>query len=209
LNPDVVFFLGDAVEGKGKRSGGSELIRIGWKDQIDMASIVISEPGCSRITMVYGTGYHVGDDDDYEDQVAQNIGAVIKDHAFPTCNGIQFDLKHKVSSSTIPHGRATPIQKAKLWNAMWSDHDKGQPLADVLIRGHVHYHEYTGNPRGLAMTMPALQGWGSKFGQRQCEGIVDTGLVYFDIRPGDTTDTMRWHSVLPKFRHHKVTIYEA
>jgi Mor family transcriptional regulator len=209
LKPDVVFCLGDCCEGKGKRSGGSELIEVSWKGQIDMATIVIQEAQCKNITMVYGTGYHVGDDDDYEDQVAQNVGAIIKDHAFPICNGIQFDLKHKIGGSSIPHGRATALQKAKMWNAMWNDHDRGQPLANIIMRGHVHYHEYTGNPRGLAMTMPALQGWGSKFGQRQCEGIVDTGLVYFDIRPGDTVDTLSWHSILPKFPHHRVSTYEV
>jgi hypothetical protein len=174
-----------------------------------MATEVIQETGCKKISMVYGTGYHVGDDDDYEDQVAQNVGAIIKDHAFPICNGIQFDLKHKIGGSTIPHGRATPLQKAKLWNAMWNDHDQGQPLADIVLRGHVHYHEYTGNSRGLAMTCPALQGWGSKFGQRQCEGIVDTGLLWFDIRPGDTVSTLQWHSSLPHFKHHQVRTYEV
>ena len=29
--------------------------------------------------------------------------------------------------------------------------------------------------------MPSLQGFGSKFGVRQCEGIVKVGLVWFDI----------------------------
>jgi hypothetical protein len=209
LKADVLFFMGDACDGKGKRSGGSELLEVTWKGQCDMATEVIEETGCKTITMVYGTGYHVGNDDDHEDQVAQNVGAIIKDHAFPTCNGIQFDLKHKVAGSTIPHGRSTPLQKAKLWNAMWNDHDKGQPLADVILRGHVHYHEFTGNSTGLAMTCPALQSWGSKYGQRQCEGIVDTGLLWFDIRPGDTVATLKWHSVFPQFSHHQVRTYEV
>ena len=92
---------------------------------------------------------------------------------------------------------------------MWNDHDQGQPLADVVLRGHVHYHEFTGNSQGLAITCPSLQGWGSKFGQRQCEGIVDTGLLWFDIRPGDTVNTLQWHSVLPHFGHHQVRTYEV
>jgi hypothetical protein len=209
LNADVLFCMGDMMEGKGWRSGGTELITIAWKEQIDMAGEVIEEAGCKTITMVYGTPYHVGTNDDFEDMLAQNVGATIKSHAFPICNGIQFDLKHKVGGSTIPHGRATPLQKAKLWNKMWHDHNEEQPRADIILRGHVHYHEYTGNSSGLAMTCPALQGWGSKFGQRQCEGIVDTGIVWFDIRPGDTIETLRWQAILPKFDHHKVITYEV
>ena len=57
--------------------------------------------------------------------------------------------------------------------------------ANVIIRSHVHYHEFSGNPTHIAMTTPALQGWGSKYGERQCSGIVDIGLVQFDISEGE------------------------
>lgn len=209
LKPDVLFVLGDMIDGKGRRSGGTELVTSDRFVQTQMAEEVIAVANCKEITMVYGTPYHTGEEEDYEAIIARACGAYITGHAFPKCNGIQFDLKHKVGGSTIPHGRATAIQKAKLWNKMWHDHNKEQPLADIIIRGHVHYHEYSGNSRGLAMTAPALQGWGSKFGVRQCEGIVDTGLLWFDIRKGDTLDTLEWHVALPKFDHHHVLTYEV
>lgn len=209
LKPDVLFVMGDMIEGKGKRSGATELITADRMVQVDMATEVIGTVGCKEITMIYGTPYHTGDEEDWETIIAKNVGAYITGHAFPICNGLQFDLKHKVGGSTIPHGRATPLQKAKLWNKMWHDHNNEQPNADIILRGHVHYHEYSGNSRGLAMTLPALQGWGSKFGVRQCEGIVDTGLVWFDIRPGETLDTLEWHSSLPQFEHHQVLTYEV
>lgn len=209
LKPDVLFVLGDMIDGKGKRSGGTELITTDRLVQVEMATEVISVVGCPEITMVFGTPYHTGDEEDYETLIAKAVGAYIVGHAFPICNGIQFDLKHKIGGSTIPHGRSTPLQKALLWNKMWHDHNKEQPNADIIIRGHVHYHEYTGNSQGLAMTCPALQGWGSKFGVRQCEGIVDTGLLWFDIRPGETLDTLEWHSSLPKFNQHHCLTYEV
>lgn len=209
LKPDVLLVGGDMIDGKGKRSGGTELITTDRFKQAQMATEVIDEAGCKEIIMVYGTPYHAGDEEDYESVIARTVGAFITGHAFPICNGLQFDLKHKVGSSTIPHGRATPIQKAKLWNKMWHDHNNEQPNADIILRGHVHYHEYSGNSRGLAMTLPALQGWGSKFGIRQCEGIVDTGLVWFKIRPGETLNTLEWHASLPQFAHHQVKIYEV
>lgn len=206
LNADILFFLGDAMEGKGKRSGGTELIEPTWKGQIDMAAECIKETGCKTIVMVYGTGYHVGDEEDYEGILASQVGATIKSHAFPKVNGIQFDLKHKIGSSTIPHGRSTALKRAKLWNTIWNDRDQGQPVAEILLRGHAHYFDYTGTNRYLAMICPALQGWGSKFGERQCEGVVDTGLVWFDIRPGDTLQTLKWHADMPKFNSHRVKV---
>jgi len=209
LNPDVLFVMGDMIDGKGPRSGGTELITSDRLVQVEMAVEVIKVIDCPEITMVFGTPYHTGDAEDYESIIAKEVGAYITGHAFPKCNGLQFDIKHKVGSSTIPHGRGTPLQKAKLWNKMWADHNGEQPVADIILRGHVHYHEYSGNSRGLAMTTPALQGWGSKFGVRQCEGIVDTGLLWFDIRPGDNLDTMSWHSALPKFDHHQVLTYQV
>lgn len=209
LKPEVLFVLGDMIDGKGPRSGGTELITTDRIRQSEMATEIIGAVGCKQITMVYGTPYHTGNGEDYEAIIAKNVGAYITGHAFPICNGLQFDLKHKVGGSTIPHGRSTPLQKAKLWNKMWHDHNNEQPNADIIIRGHVHYHEYSGNSQGLAMTCPALQGWGSKFGVRQCEGIVDTGLLWFDIRPGDTLDTMVWHSSLPKFNQHHCLTYEV
>ena len=209
LKGDILFCLGDMIDGKGRRSGGTELVTSDRLIQCDMAIEVVEEANCKTKMMVYGTPYHTGDEEDYESIIARNVNAVIKSHLFPVCNGIQFDLKHKVGGSTIPHGRATALAKSKLWNKMWVDHDKGQPRADILIRGHVHYHEYTGNPQGLAMTCPALQGWGSKFGERQCEGIVDTGLLWFDIRPGDTLETLKWYPSLPKFKYHSVKSYEV
>jgi hypothetical protein len=209
LKPDVVFVLGDCMDGKGKRSGGTELIEQTWLGQIDMAAECIKEIECDNVHMVYGTPYHTGDDEDYEAMLASNIKATIKSHAWPRIHGITFDLKHKVGGSSIPHGRSSALKKSKMWNAMWADRKDGQPKADVLVRGHVHYHDFTGTNRYLAMTMPALQGWGSKYGERQCEGEVDTGLVWFDIRPGDTLQTLKWQADIPFFQSHIAHAYDV
>ena len=68
-----------------------------------------------------------------------------------------------------------------MWNKMWHAEHERQPNADVIIRAHVHYHNYCGGDGWLAMTLPALQGYGSNFGARECEGIVDIGMVKFDV----------------------------
>jgi len=136
--------------------------------------------------MVRGTPYHVGKDTDWEDLIARNLckagrEATIHDHVWPEVNGCVFDLKHKVGGSSIPHGRGTSISKEKLWNSLWALHGGQQPDANVVLRGHVHYHICVSQAGWHAMTMPALQAAGTKYGGRQCSGTVDFGLMEFNI----------------------------
>ena len=207
LGADIAFVLGDAMDGKGKRSGSGEYITTEWKEQMDMACMCIEATGVKRAVMVNGTPFHVGDEDDYEDfikgKLSTKMYTSIEGHSFPKVHQIQFDLKHKIGSSGIPHGRSSAMMKAKLWNTMWSER-KQQPDADVMIRGHVHYFNCVQNPMWLGMTMPALQSWGSRYGIRQCEGIVDLGLVWFDVYDGDTLDTLQWHYEIPHLSKLKV-----
>ena len=180
---DHLCFLGDAVEGKGKRSGGTELITSDMNVQCEMAEYVLERIGAKKIRMIRGTAYHTGEEDDLEDMIAKEAGAKIGDHTWLDIKGLVFDLKHAVGSSTIPHGRATAIKKSHLWNVLWSC-QKLQPGADILMRGHVHYHEFASGviPGTLIMTLPAMQGFGSKYGARQCEGLVQVGFVSFNIK---------------------------
>ena len=120
-----------------------------------------------------------------ERAIADSIGARLEGHAFPIINGVQFDVKHKIGSSSVPHGRHTPLSKAIIWNQLHSEIAEDQPNADIILRGHVHYHigvSCVAKRRIVhAWTCPALQGLGSEYGDRECEGTVDYGLMHFDI----------------------------
>lgn len=179
---DALLVLGDCIDGSGYRSGGTEQITTDHHEQCDMATYSINVANASKVVMVHGTPYHVGrDGEDYEKNIARDVGAEsIGGHEWAEVNGVVFDLKHKIGGSTIPHGRYTQVAKERLWNMLWNEREMA-PKADVLLRGHVHYFGYCGGPDWLAITMPALQGPGSKYGVRQCSGVVDFGLLSFDI----------------------------
>lgn len=177
---DILFELGDSIEGKGERSGGTELFTSDRIKQVEIAKKCINYTQAKTKIKVFGTPYHVGVSEDFESLVAEGVGASISSHEWVDVNGVVFDLKHFVSSSSIPHGRHTAIARSKLWNTIWSER-KGQPKSNVLLRGHTHYFDYNGNASDLNIICPALQGWGSKFGSRICEGIVDIGLIHFDV----------------------------
>jgi hypothetical protein len=187
---DILFVVGDMVDGKGYLSGGTELITSDRIEQVAMAQMCIDalRKTCGKkgmkIVGVYGTPYHTGRLEDWENQVAKDakfdkIGA----HEWVDVEGVIFDIKHKVSTSVIPHGRFTGPARSALWNEIWSLY-KMQPRADILLRAHAHYHVDCGDTRKRVMVCPALQGMGSKHGARQCEGYVDWGLVVFEVNRG-------------------------
>ena len=180
---DVLVVNGDAIDGKGFRSEGVELITSNMLQQVDIAYEVIQYAEAKNIVMTYGTPYHTGQGEDFEKVLADKLGAKIGNHEWIDVNGTIFDIKHKVGSSTVPYGRATAPQKERLWNLLWTEFDE-QPKADVIIRSHVHYFAYSGEDHWLALTTPALQAMGSTFGARQCSGHVDFGIVYFNCMEG-------------------------
>ena len=192
---DVLLVNADCIDGRGDRSGGTELITIDRDYQCDMASEIIKCAKAKKIVMTYGTPYHTGQLEDFENQIAKEVKATkISGHEWVDVNGLVFDLKHKVGSSGIPHGRFTAVAKEKFWNTLWSERDEN-PKSNIIIRSHVHYHSFCGGSDWLAMTTPALQGPGSKYGTRQCSGTVDFGFLHFDI---NSNGSYSWESHVTK-----------
>ncbi len=198
---DCLVVNGDAIDGKGERSGGTELIEADRGAQVEMAAAAILEAKARKVYVLSGTPYHVGKEDDFEAVLAHQVHAShYGAHDWLDCAGTIFDFKHKVNSSVIPHGRFTAPQRAALWNALWAERGI-QPRSDVLIRSHVHYFTHSGDGRRLVMTTPALQAW-TKFGSKECEGTNDIGFLSFDCDNGGYTWKhhaleMKWAAVRP------------
>ena len=182
LKPHIVIVNGDAIDGDGKKSGGTEQLTTDRLKQCKMAVKTLKViPGKPKFFMSYGTGYHTGDDEDFEDIIAELIGAEkIGAEDTVNINGLLINYRHHIGRSSIPHGRHTAVAKERLWNLMWAERGE-YPKADVIVRSHVHYYDFCGGIDWLGLTTPALQGYGSKFGARRVTGTVDVGLVYFDI----------------------------
>jgi hypothetical protein len=184
-NADVLMCLGDLIDGKGVKSGGTEQQTADRLEQCDIAVACIHAARPKKIVMNYGTPYHTGKEEDFEDVIACKLKALgyvvdIGAHETVDVNGVIFDIKHKVGSSSIPHGRHTAIARERLWNVLWSQRSQRE-LADVILRAHVHYHQFAGDATWMGATLPALQGLGSKYGGRECSGIVDFGFLVFKV----------------------------
>jgi len=190
---DVLIVNGDAVDGKGPASGGTEQLYIDRNDQVEMAASVINYIGARKVLMSYGTSYHTGKQEDWEDAVAREVGAEkIGGEDNVEINGKIINYRHHISRSSVPHGRFTAIAKEQLWNGLWAERGE-YPKADIIIRSHVHYHVYCGSSGWLAMTTPGLQGYGSKYGGRRMSGTVDIGFVTITI---EKSGEFAWRPVL-------------
>lgn len=186
LSPEIVICNGDAIEGKGSRNGGVELVIPDLSEQAEAAYQILKSIGASKYVLTYGTPCHVSGTDgtDYERQIATALGAEIHDHAMIDIEGVRFSVKHKIGASGVPHGRGTALLKEALWDELWAGSEyEDRKRANVLIRSHVHYHAYAGTRDQLAMTLPCLQ-ISSDYGARQCNGTIDFGVCSFDINQG-------------------------
>jgi len=138
----------------------------------------------------HNTPAHTGREEDWEDVIDSLIeGSAIGSHSWFDINGKIFDVKHKVGSSQIPHGRLTPLAREILWNRQWAGRGE-QPRADVLLRAHNHYFEQLDHDDCLGFNMPCLQGFGSKYGSRECSGTIDMGILVFDVYDNGE---IKWH----------------
>ena len=187
---DYLFSMGDCVDGKGTRSGGTELITADMDEQTDMAVACHAEvkkyanKGFKQIG-VWGTAYHVSPSGEEWDKLVYDRCGFDKHgwHEWPEVYDTIFDLKHHISSSGVPYSRHTASSREITWGALWNERGE-KPKADVYIRGHVHYAQYCWTPMGAAMTTPALQGMGSKYGASRMSGVVDWGFVVITVEKG-------------------------
>lgn len=179
---DLLFHLGDNIDGQGHKSGGTELINSDPNIQCEIATMCIEAANVtgSGIVMVYGTPYHTGNISDFENIVAGNVNAKsISGHEQVDVNGCIFDLRHKVGRSSIPHGKATPLLKQALTNLLWVERG-AQERASVILRGHVHYECAAGDSKCWSISCPGLE-WSTKFGSREVDGIASIGVIIFEV----------------------------
>ena len=208
---DFAILNGDLIDGRGERSGGTELITPDRVIQQNMAIRCGKEIRAKEYYLTYGTPYHTGDKEDWEIAIANALPGVnegvapIKGHMFPLIGGVQFDCKHKIASSSIPHGSLTPIAKEILWNRICARNGE-QPIADVLVRSHTHTFDMVDHDGCFGIILPGLQGFGSDYGVRQVSRSISFGFVTIDIEGGEV---IGWKKAILEGKTQKVEIIES
>jgi hypothetical protein len=181
--PDLLISNGDAVDGPGHRSGGSELLVPSLTKQADMAAECLLAAKAANIVMTYGTTYHVADPSgniDLEDAVADKVSAdKIGAHEWVRLAGTPtvFDFKHHIGRGE------TNLKNEQLWNTLWAEAG-AQPRGDVLVRSHLHCAKanlHLTDRKRWGIVTPAMCGFGSKFGSRICTKLVHVGLTWWRV----------------------------
>ena len=203
---DVLLINGDIVDGSGEKSGGTEQLEIDPLEQIEMAIDCIQIANPKKIVMTFGTQYHTGIVTDFEQVAANRLTKCEKIGGEDTydINGWTVNARHHVGRGQLNHTRFTPLAKEQLGNMMWAARGE-YPLADVLLRSHVHYFAFCGgtDPQPwLAVTIPALQSYGGKYGTRRMTGTVDIGMVVFDF-PDKSKADYKWSPILKRLPLHE------
>ena len=187
---DFMIMNGDCIDGRGEKSGGTELFTTDRLVQCKMAIDVINKFDVPKVFMSYGTGYHAGLLEDYENIIADGVGAKkIGGEDNLSVNGCIINYRHHIGRSAIPHGRHTAIARERLWNLIWAERDE-YPKANIILRSHVHYHVGDFGPGWLAMITPGLQLYGGKYGSRLVSGDIHFGITILDIK---SKDDFSWH----------------
>jgi len=183
---DFGIWNGDLIDGHQDKAGGIELMYPDMRIQTNIATDIIEYVNPRHNFITKGTPYHVGKSEDWETIIADNIGAKIGGEIDLNIAGVVINAKHKVGSSSLIHGRATPALRNRISEEIWQEMD-GRPRINLYIRNHVHYYLYIIDARGHVLILPALQGAISKFG-RECEKPIDYGFAIMDIYEDKTFD---------------------
>jgi 3',5'-cyclic AMP phosphodiesterase CpdA len=188
FNPDIVIWTGDLIDGKGAKSGGSELLVPTCLGQAEMATELVKIIGAKSNIFCHGTGYHTSEGgEDYETVIAREVGGEIYDSPLLDVGGVIINARHHIGGTSVAYG-ATPLSKEKLADTLWADAE-GRDKANIILRGHVHRHNFLGGVdddghQWVAMTLPALQLW-TKFGGRRVTGQPITyGVTFIEVKSG-------------------------
>ena len=183
---DYLVVNGDAIDGHGKKSHGSELLTTDLLLQAEIAIECIKEIKYEKIFLTHGTPYHTSNEggEDFEKVIADKLGGKVYDELRLDVDGVIFDIRHHIDSSSVPTGRFNSMAKNRLWDVLRADKE-GRKKADVYIRSHVHYYTFCGESDWRAINLPALQASMTKYGSRRCVGITDWGVCCFFVEDGN------------------------
>lgn len=188
---DRLIVLGDCIDGDQEKGHGTELIVTKRDEQCRMAVDCIAEVRAAKVAMVYGTPYHAGKFEDWEDQVAEKFGGNIGTEQDLDINGVRFNCKHFIGNASSPVSRFTALSSEQLRQLLWAEAGQ-QPKADVILRGHVHRFAFAGEGRWTGFICPPLQGLGGKIARIRSGLPLAFGFLHFVVN-GDGSYTWTKH----------------
>lgn len=185
---DMLVVNGDAVDGKGPKSGGNELITADRVEQAEMAARCVEEWDAKRVVFLAGTPYHTGCNEDWERVAADKLGAEFYDAKQFRLEGVVFDFRHHIASAGMPHTQGGALAAELIWAR--DNADYGYVVPDVIVRSHRHRYWKQETDSRLMVVTPGLQAR-STYGRRRCRGVPSLGTMCFSV-DGDSVGCDRF-----------------
>lgn len=188
---DMLIANGDLIDGRGEKSGGTELITSDRMLQAQMAAEVINEINAEKVLIIRGTDYHTGQAEQFENRLGDLTGAEeVSDRMRFLVNGNLFDVRHHVGNTTVPWSDLTaPMKELILYNL-----ERREDI-NLMIRSHIHKFTMGSTAvNQMVVTTPGLQG-NSRHGIKKCVGRTDYGIIIVEI---DQDGTFRVIPIITK-----------
>ena len=191
-SPDILVCNGDGIEGLPKKKQASVWTADLQLQQTDFTDLLL-EWKAKAYWFVQGTGTHVDNEEgfSYEEGTARQVARHFPVGRYSEDRYVHYVLhlnvhdrilrfRHKIGNTTVPYGIATDPLKKSVNNCLNATHGT-EPLADYLLFGHVHRFSCIRTSRYNVVTLPGWKAVGDKYGETNCDGYVDVGLVIFYI----------------------------
>lgn len=175
---DVLVLNGDAIDGRAEKTGGTELITTDRHQQTSMAREFVGMVGAKEIIVMAGTGYHVGQEEQWENVLADAVGGQFHTKEILELPNLNIAFRHHLPGGNAPGGSPNALVKQIVYS--YERHAYGDVLPDVLIFSHRHRFITYSNSIQTAMVSPALQ-MGTRYADERVDGVVDYGLITFDV----------------------------
>jgi len=142
----------------------------------------------------HNTKYHVGENAEYEEGIAQELdaqkyssigaGDLVREVLWLNINGVIIEASHPMGGSTGFY-RSTALDREMQWSAMaGKDESKGIPRADLIARSHVHYFNVIEHASKQGVIVPCWQ-LQMKYARRASVHRMhpDIGGIFVEVSP--------------------------
>jgi hypothetical protein len=199
---DAIICNGDAIDGPSLRCSGDRLHAV--ETQAKAAYTCIKQCFTRDVTkaiyLTGGTPYHTFVPGiDVEELLAESLRVLTPDVHYTQTMRLEIDLqsiglkkpfviaaRHHVNGSNHRAGGAGVAAARTIVDELLKATNYDTAVPDCIVRSHIHETCYMqrrlGNGRIIhAMITPALQGAGSDYGLRRCDGTVNFGFTVLDL----------------------------
>lgn len=199
-NPDIMFIVGDAIEGQNRKSFGIGTWTSDLQEQVDEACELIAMWKPKRLYIVRGSGYHVNVNNSgfqCEELIARALNAEVNpdgsgDHSawywYVTAKvgdyNRTFHVEHFIQGSRFFHYKATPVAREMMQGKL-TDRVIGavkKYKTDIVLRAHTHGFIAVKYANSLGMVLPCWKGLDEYALSRGSLSFApDIGYVHFSI----------------------------